>query len=214
MVADVGQILRSILRPLAVAVTFNAMTRLPILTPENLSPEQQTVWDGLVDSRGGSVTRPDGGLAGPFNAWLHAPKIGKAMSRLGGALRFSMSTDRRLIELAIITVGAHWQAEFEWWAHARMARDHGVSDSIIDAIGNDEEPELTDPADLATYRIARELVTGGRLSDDTHRHAVDALGHQSVVELVSLCGYYTLISFTLNAFEVELPEGEPEKWPR
>jgi len=33
-----------------------------------------------------------------------------------------------------------------------------------------------------------------------------------MVELVSLCGYYTLISFTLNAFEVPLPSGATEKW--
>jgi 4-carboxymuconolactone decarboxylase len=29
-----------------------------------------------------------------------------------------------------------------------------------------------------------------------------------VVDLVGLLGYYTLVSMTLNAFEVPLPEGE------
>ncbi|MBV9738896.1 MAG: carboxymuconolactone decarboxylase family protein, partial [Hyphomicrobiales bacterium] len=31
---------------------------------------------------------------------------------------------------------------------------------------------------------------------------------QGVVELVGILGYYTLISMTLNAFEIGLPEGE------
>lgn len=34
-----------------------------------------------------------------------------------------------------------------------------------------------------------------------------------MVELVPLCGYYTLISFLLNAFDVALPAGEDLHWP-
>jgi hypothetical protein len=33
-----------------------------------------------------------------------------------------------------------------------------------------------------------------------------------MVELVSLCGYYTLISFLLNAFTVPLPPGTAPMW--
>jgi hypothetical protein len=33
-----------------------------------------------------------------------------------------------------------------------------------------------------------------------------------MVELVSLCGYYTLISFLLNGFEVPLPPGAKPMW--
>ncbi len=38
--------------------------------------------------------------------------------------------------------------------------------------------------------------------------AIEMLGEKGVVELVGLLGYYTLVSMTLNTFEVELPEGE------
>lgn len=50
------------------------------------------------------------------------------------------SIERRLSEIAIITIGARWQAEFEWWAHAPMAREHGVADAVVDAIGRGEDP--------------------------------------------------------------------------
>ncbi len=33
-----------------------------------------------------------------------------------------------------------------------------------------------------------------------------------MVELVTLCGYYTLISFTLDAFDVPLPLGAKARW--
>jgi len=34
----------------------------------------------------------------------------------------------------------------------------------------------------------------------------------SMVELVSLCGYYTLVSFLLNAFAVPLPPDATPMW--
>jgi len=91
-------------------------------------------------------------------------------------VRFQTSLDRRLLELAIIVVAAHWRAEFEWWAHARMAREYGVDDASF-------------------------------------ARAVARLGRQGVVELASLCGYYTLVSFTLNTFAVPLPPGVAPAWP-
>ncbi len=57
-----------------------------------------------------------GALTGPFNAFVQAPDVGRHLTSLGQVLRFETSIERRLPELAIITVGAHWKAEFEWWA--------------------------------------------------------------------------------------------------
>jgi 4-carboxymuconolactone decarboxylase len=41
-----------------------------------------------------------------------------------------------------------------------------------------------------------------------HAAAVRELGEAGVVELVGVLGYYTLVSMTLNAFEIGLPENE------
>jgi len=38
--------------------------------------------------------------------------------------------------------------------------------------------------------------------------AVKVLSERGVVEVIGLCGYYTLVSMTLNTFEFGLPEGE------
>src|SRR5260370_27636086 len=111
-----------------------AMTRLPYLRHDDLDARGQEVWDGVVGSRGGELVNEEGGLIGPFNAFVHAPGVGRHLSALGGRLRFRTSIERRLSELAIITVGAAWKAEFEWLAHARMALEHRVLDAALDAI--------------------------------------------------------------------------------
>ena len=190
------------------------MSRLPPLRRDELSPDGQELWDSIVQGRGAelAVTR-DGGLAGPFNAALHAPEVGWRLTALGQQLRFGISIERRLAELAIITVGARWQAEFEWWAHAKMAREHGVADAIVDAIGRGEDPPITAPDERAIYLAAGQLSRTGRLDADTYAAAHLLLGDAGLVELVSLCGYYTLVSFLLNAFEVAVPPGVPPQWP-
>ncbi len=55
------------------------------------------------------------------------------------------------------------------------------------------------------YTVARQLSLAGRLNQEAYDAAHRFLGDAGMVELVSLCGYYTLISFLLNAFEVPLP---------
>jgi len=109
------------------------MTRLSLKKREELDNAGREVWDSITDSRG-TITTDEGTLMGPFNAWVTAPGVGKRLAELGAALRFESSIERRLLEVAIITVGAHWQSEFEWWAHSRMAREFGVADEAIKAI--------------------------------------------------------------------------------
>jgi 4-carboxymuconolactone decarboxylase len=193
------------------------MTRLPYVRREELGPEGQQLWDAILDraadGRGDLLVTADGGLAGPFNAFVTAPGAGRRLSSLGATLRFYTSIDRRLSEIAIITVGARWQAEFEWFAHAAMAREHGVSGAVVDAIGRGGEPPFEADDERAVYAVARQLSVHGRVDRAAYDAGHAFLGDAGMVELVSLCGYYTLISFLLNAFDVPLPPGAEPMWP-
>ena len=48
-------------------------SRLPYLRYDDLDPERRAVWDAVVGSRGADLVNADGGLIGPFNAFVHAP---------------------------------------------------------------------------------------------------------------------------------------------
>ena len=188
------------------------MTRFPYLRYDDLDARGQEVWDAVAGSRGGELVNEQSGLIGPFNAFVHAPGVGRHLSALGGRLRFRTSIERRLCELAIITVGAVWKAEFEWWAHAQMAREHGVSDAVVDAIGRGDDPPFDADDERAIYVVARQLTGTGQLDQKAYAAAQRLLGDEGMVELVALCGYYTLISYLLNAFAVPLPPGGLPQW--
>jgi 4-carboxymuconolactone decarboxylase len=193
------------------------VSRLPYLRRDDLDPDGQRLWDSIVESRGAELTRDElinerGGLNGPFNAFMHAQGTGRRVGTLGRVLRFETSIERRLSEVAIITVGARWKAEFEWWAHARMAREHGVADAVIEAIRRGEDPVFEAGDERTVHAVARQLTETGRIRQDAYDAARQLLGDTGLVELVSLCGYYTLISFVLNAFEVPLPPDTTPAW--
>ena len=189
-----------------------AMSRLSDLRRDQLDPAGQDVWDKIVGTRSEQLVGDAGALVGPFNAFVHAPDVGRRLASLGAVLRFGTSIERRLTEVAIITVGARWKAEFEWWAHARMAREHGVPDAVVSAIGRGEAPPFAADDERTVYAAARELTDAGQLSQASYDAARDLLGEAGLVELVSLCGYYTLISFLLNAFTVPIPAGAEPMW--
>src|SRR5215469_1031527 len=140
------------------------MSRLPELHRDQLTPIGKAVWDQIVLTRGDHVVSAEGALIGPFNAMVHAPGAGGPLGALGAVLRFSTSLGRRLTEVAILAVASRWQAEFEWLAHARIARESGVPDDVVDAIGAGKEPEFTADDERIVYATARELVINGHIS--------------------------------------------------
>ena len=190
------------------------MARLRSLTRPELSDEQAELWDGITESRGGGIDLfgPDGGLVGPFNAFVHVPQIGRRLSSLGGFLRFKTSIERRLTEVAICTVGAHWRSEFEFWAHAPMAIEFGVSESVVEALRSGEAPVFERDDERIVHAVTSQLLNDRRVDGATFAAAETLLGESGMVELAALVGYYCLISTTLNLFEVALPPGEVNSW--
>ena len=191
------------------------MSRLPAVTPEEATPAQREVFDAITGGDRGKGRSPPslldarGGLAGPFNAWMHRPDLGIVAQRLGERLRFRGTLPGAAREIAILVVGARWMAEYEWWAHSAIARREGVSGETIEAIRRGERPPLSDPVERAVHDFTAALVETGRVDPASYGAARARLGDDGLVELVTLAGYYTLVAFTLNAFEVPLPEGEP-----
>lgn len=188
------------------------MSRLPQLSYHHLEAGRRAVWDALVASRGAAALDDSGRLAGPYNAFVTAPEVGQHLAAVGHVLRFESAIDRRLAELAIITVAAHWRAEYEWWAHASIARDRGVSDAVIDAIAAGAPPPFDRGDEASIHAFVRALLERRQPDDHSDAAARALLGDAGVVELVSLVGYYTLVAFTLVSFDVPLPPGAAPRW--
>lgn len=188
------------------------MTRLTPRNVSTMSDKERALFELMADGR---ELSPEGYIGGPFDGWSLNPSTGRRIWQLGGSLRWKPTIDRRYVELAILMTGQQWQAQFEWFAHEPMARDAGLPEEVIQAVKHGEEPTFTDKGDELCWRFCRLLLDRQKIDDTTYQATVDHFGEPGVSDLINACGFYTLVSMTLNTFEVDLPEGaEPPFSPQ
>ncbi len=165
-----------------------------------MTDEQRRIHDEIASG-------PRGRVEGPLKVWLHSPELANHAQKLGAYARFHSRLEPRLAEIAICVTGAHFKADFEWWAHSRFAHDAGIPEVVTEAIRNGETPVLDAPDQQVVYDAAIELNRDHGLSDATHARAVEILGLPALVDLIAIVGYYHMVSLTLNVFQIPTPDG-------
>ena len=152
---------------------------------------------------------PRGGVRGPFPAFLRSPELASRAQKLGEFLRFGTSLPPRLSEMAIIITARAWSAQYEWYAHAQLARKGGLDEAIIQAIARRQRPARMVEDEAVVYDFCTELFERHAVGDSTYSRAVAAFGEHGTVEIIGLCGYYVMVAMALNVAQVPLPPGEP-----
>jgi 4-carboxymuconolactone decarboxylase len=175
--------------------------RLKLLSPGEMTADQRETYDESIAGKRGAPPPP-------MMAWLNSPEMARHGTRLGAFLRFDTVFPAKLSEIAILVTARHWTAHYEWYAHKRLALKGGLDPSVIDDIMNRRTPRFDDPTAQMIYDVAKSLHEGHGLTQSLYNDAIKLFGERGLVEIIGLCGYYTMVSMTLNAFEFDLPDGE------
>jgi 4-carboxymuconolactone decarboxylase len=104
--------------------------------------------------------------------------------------------------------GRKWTAQYEFYAHRRLAIEAGLKTEICDAIAAGARPAAMQDDEAAVYDFCTELLGTGQVSDDNFKRIADRFGERGVVDLIGAVGYYSLVSMVLNVDRVPLPAGE------
>jgi 4-carboxymuconolactone decarboxylase len=177
------------------------MARLPRPKHEDLPPEAETAWKLSAN--------PDGSLRGPHNALLYVPPISERVAELGDHLRNHGALSGPERELAIIATAREGEARFAWQAHEAAGRREGMRPEAIEVVRSLGPVDALTPREQLIIRVARSLAREHGLSDSLFEEARAEFGTERLVELVALCGYYRLVGYVLNAFQVDLPADAP-----
>ena len=171
---------------------------------EALNPLQRAAYDAI--SAG-----PRGAVEGPLRVLVLNPELADHAQKLGAYLRYATSLPPRLSELAIIMVGAYWQAGFEWEAHAPMALSAGIDPQAIEAIRERRPPVFLRSDEQAVHDALRALLDRRDIPDADYAKLIGEIGQTGAIDLIAIAGYYCLICLTINAFRVPLsnPEAPP-----
>ena len=181
------------------------MTRQRDIGPKGFNDAQKAEYATFTQTR---RARSDGSLGGPFDPWLTNAELFHRLTGLGGMLWARTSLDRGIIELAICITAKFWESNLEWGAHAPRAVEYGIPRAALDSVLTGHAPKGWPEHELV-YDVCMEMHRKHRLHRDMYDEAVDAFGEQGVAELMAVIGYYTLVSMTLNTFEVQpTPEME------
>lgn len=182
--------------------------RFPLLTEATMTPRQRESYQAIVSG-------PRKGASGPFNALLRSPEVADRVQKVGEYVRFGSTIPAALNELAILITGRFWGAQFEFWAHRRLARTAGLADAIIDAVAEGHRPSSMSGDERIVYDFCTELFRDKAVSDATFKAVVDRFGDQGVIDLIAASGYYSIVSMVLNVDRYPLPAGErPPLEPR
>jgi len=180
------------------------MKRIPDLNVDTMTDAQRTVYDAIASG-------PRKGVRGPLAVWLHRPALAEHAQALGRYCRYDTMLPPRLSELAILTLARIWGSEYEWYAHKPIALEAGVSADIVESIRLDRRPTFLQSDESVVHEFIVTLHRDRKVGDDLYARAVETLTAEGVIDLVGIAGYYTLISMTINVFQVSPPDGAPHE---
>lgn len=175
------------------------MARVPFATRENMDAAGQAVWDDIQTSRGG-VQRN-------YAALLNNPQAAGAFAGLGGYVRFETALDPRVKAVAILTAAREAGGHYVWTVNQRGAREANLSDELIAAIREFRAPAGLAANDATVVQFVLELLRQHRISDATFEAMRAIVGDAGIVDVLVVVAYYHGLAHSLQALQVELPEG-------
>jgi 4-carboxymuconolactone decarboxylase len=171
------------------------MARLPLITSKDqVAEKDRRIVDSIVASRGA--------LQGPFTMFLHCPELAGRLAHLGAFVRFEGSLDMRVRVLAAMTVAREFEAVYVWGAQTGGARRLGVPETTITAIRENHSRGIL-PEDAQIVEFTRQLLRGHRVDDATANAMRTRFGDDGFIQLTGAIGYYSMLSMTVNACELE-----------
>ena len=180
------------------------MARMPVPTRESVPEQYRSVFDEIVEARGGP---PE---TGPGTVTLNSPEAAKRCNNLSDYLRNGSGLPAKLQELAMLTVARELDCQYIWNAHAASGRQADLSDALVDAMRDGRDLPNLSADEAAVVNLGRDFFRTHMVSDSTYEAGVQQFGVHGLTNLVNLMGYYALLAFNANTFVIDLPDNRTE----
>ena len=172
------------------------MARVPYADPEDVPDEHEPLLSSELQGKPLNVYRALG----------NNPPVLAGMRALLRALWRDSGLSERERELVILTTAAAIESRYEWHQHVAIARDVGVDDAVIAAIGDGALAALDD-ADRTLVEYVRAVVTG-RVDAVAHAAAADRYDPDVLVGIAATAQGYVALGGLIHAFDLELEPDE------
>ena len=108
-------------------------------------------------------------------------------------------------ELAVLSVSREKDAAYEWAAHVKVGREHGMREEAIEAMRNSGDVSGLEPDERDIITYVRQLLQTNKVEQDLFDALLSRHDERWLVELTATIGQYQYISAINNAFGLQPP---------
>ncbi len=173
--------------------TFGRYEETPV---DQMSSEMRDAYDFTMEVRGQ--------VPGPHKIWLCNPKLSKTIVPTGKYYQTESSLTKAEIEIATNVINGRWLAAYCNFEHERIAEEQGhLPTAKVDALIAGLPTMFEDPRQQIVYELASTLAAPRVVPTGMYQRAKDLLGDAGIVDVTVLMGWFTAVSLTLMAFDVQ-----------
>jgi 4-carboxymuconolactone decarboxylase len=156
--------------------------------------------------------RPDLNI---YKTLAHDPELYDRWSPLGQYLLNGSTLPPREREMVMLRMGWLCQAEYEWSAHARIAKgDPGLTAADIHHIAEGPRAKGWSDFERTLLTMVDELRYDTMISDKTWKALHAKYSDQQIMEAMYTASQYQLVSMALNSLGVQVDSGNEERLPK
>lgn len=175
------------------------MASLPDPIPELVGAHKE-IYDDILRRRAAKGVDH----LGPYVPLLNYPELAKYIERLGYFYKYESVLPGHLYQFIVLEIARQSGVEFVWRDHIDAAHKAGVPDGVIAAI-KDGADTLDEP-----YQLVRDIMDWTfrfkSIPQALQDRAIAEFGVRGFIEIVTLCGFYTLVGMVNACFDVPPPK--------
>ncbi len=175
---------------------------------DHSGPEAARAMANMAAARSHADGRSE--LGQVYISMFNNPGVAEKVGALGEQIRFEGCLPDPIREIAILRFAYRKGLRYEWAHHARPATLAGLAGDEIASLATDRAETIDDPLQRAAIEIVDQVVRGESIPAELQERFTAEYGNEGVVELVALCGLYSLMGFTVNSFDIAIEPGLPE----
>ena len=177
------------------------MARLEPLATEALGDEARESMAAIAATRGEDPSSRRVELPDIYRILLRCPDAAYHIAATPTSIRAGAVLTQYQQEIVVLTVARDTGARMQWDIHVPRARDAGVADEVIDAIGRGDMAPLP-RADVLLVEFT-ERVGSGTMTDAAFAAVVELMGEDAVVAVTILAAFTSMMIQVVQTFGLD-----------
>ena len=174
---------------------FGSFGRYEEVPVSKMAPEMKGAYDYTMQLRGI--------VPGPHKIWLANATLSRTIVPIGAYYQKQSTLTKAEIEIVTVLTNARWHSAYGTYEHEKIADKLGhIPAETTEYLVVGLPTEFSDTRQQVVYELASALVRPRIVPVGLYKRAKEALGDAGLVDVAVLIGWFTMVSMTLNAYDV------------